>query len=374
MSPVASTASPTAASERGRHGGYLPALDGLRAVSITLVFLSHAGFGHIVPGGLGVTVFFFISGYIITRLLLIEHAAHGSVDVRRFYLRRFFRLMPALYVFVAASVLLTRLAGRSVPWPDVTAALFYFANYWNIAGHFDSGAAGSPLSITWSLAVEEHYYLVYPLLVTALAGQPRRMLAVLITVLAAVLAWRFWLAWDIGLDNLRPDRIYMATDTRLDSILYGAVCALLSTPGGAAADGPRPAWLAGEGGVRIFWLGLLLLGISLLYRDAVFRETLRYSLQGVALLCMTQHLVFGSGWLVRLLSSAPMRYLGAISYSLYLYHWLAHVLLRIWLPDAGPSTQLAGMVVLAWPAAHLSWRWIEHTGLAWRRRILGETA
>lgn len=369
MSAVSLPLSGVAAAPGRPAHGYLPALDGLRALSIALVVLSHVGLGRWVPGGLGVTVFFFISGYIITRLMLQEQERAGRIAVRTFYMRRVLRLMPALVVFVAVSAVLVPASGQAVPLRDALAALFYLGNYWNIAGGFHSGPAPSPLSITWSLAVEEHYYLVYPLLMACLAARPRRLLAVLTALLVAVLIWRCVLVYGVGLAALRPNRIYMATDTRLDSILYGAWLAVASAPGVINAS-RVPGWVGGKPDVRAFGLGLVLLAATLVYRDPLFRDTVRYSVQGVALVLVLPYLVFGAGLATRWLSSGPLRYLGWISYSLYLYHWLVHVLLTLWWPQAGVGVQMAGMVLLAWPAAHLSWRWVERAGLIWRRRWL----
>lgn len=342
--------------------GYLPALDGLRGVSIALVVLAHAGLGRIVPGGLGVTVFFFISGYIITRLMLAEHAAHGAIGIRAFYLRRFFRLMPALYAYLAVCTLVLWMAAQPPRWQDIAAVVFYVGNYWNIYGHFQSGSIPSPLPITWSLAVEEHYYLVYPLLFALLAARPARLLGVILAVLAVVLAWRVWLTFGIGLERLRPDRIYMATDTRVDSILYGAGFAVLGQL--------RPAWLERARHPAFLVLGLGLLAASLLYRNPEFREAFRYSMQGIALACMWQGLLFGGSWPSRWLSSPLMLYIGRISYSLYLYHWLVTVLLQAWLPALGTPARVALTLALSLPAAHASWRWVERGGLVLRDRLM----
>lgn len=343
--------------------GYLPALEGLRAVSILLVFVSHANLGHIVPGGLGVTLFFFISGYIITRLMLAEHAKQGKLDISAFYTRRFFRLMPALYVFMAVASVVLVLAGQGVAPADLASVAFYYSNYWSIYGMFQVGTLGSPFPITWSLAIENHYYLVYPLLFAALVARPGRLLAVLTALLVVVLAWRLWLALGVGMAALPADRIYMGTDTRVDSILYGAAFAMLGTL--------RPDWIRAFGHWAWFAAGLLLLGFTLGFRDDVFRETWRYSLQGIAIACMFQALVFERNVFQRVLSAPLLVYIGKISYSLYLYHWLVHEMLDAWLPGLGVLPHLALMTVFSFAAAHLSYRWIERSGLAWRDRLLG---
>lgn len=345
-----------------RHVGrdYIPALDGLRGVSIVLVVLSHAGLNHVVPGGLGVTIFFFISGYIITRLMLVESIVQGRIAVGAFYLRRFFRLMPALFVYLLVCIVLLRASGQWPAWGDLAAVVFYFSNYWNIGGNFGQGFMASPFTITWSLAVEEHYYLLYPLCFAFWAYRPQRLLACMALLLVAVLLWRLWLVYGIGFSQLSPDRIYMASDTRVDSILFGACLALL--------EQCWPRWRSGFSEMTGLVVGLALLLLSLLIRAPEFRETLRYSVQGLALVLMWPGLLFADRWPRRWLESGPMLYLGRISYSLYLYHWLVHVALRAWLPGLSLWQHLGLVLLLAWPMAYLSWRWVEHGGLLLRQR------
>ena len=118
----------------------MPALDGLRAVSILLVVISHLGFGHIVPGGLGVTIFFFISGFIITRLLLLEDAGSNSISLVGFYIKRVFRLAPALMVYILLCVVGFGALRKWIPIEDILAAVFYSANYYTIFHGWGDGA------------------------------------------------------------------------------------------------------------------------------------------------------------------------------------------------------------------------------------------
>lgn len=344
-------------------GHYLPALDGLRAVSILLVMVAHMWLSHIVPGGLGVTIFFFISGFIITRVLLREHEDTGRIGIGAFYGRRIFRLLPALYVFVLACLAAMLIAGSPILWPDVLATVLHYANYWSLfPGAYPAwGNMNSPLGITWSLAVEEHYYLVYPFLLAWLLPHPRRLMWLLAALIAAVLAWRLYLAMHGGLDTLSPYRIYKSTDTRVDSILYGALYALLWT------HCKRFSRLAG--GFALFAIGAALMLASLLVRDPVFRETWRYSLQGVALAAMFAWLVLRPSWGSRLLSHPVMVYIGRISYSLYLYHWLVLVCVERFLPDAPLPARMAVVCAGSFGAAHLSYRHVERLGQRWRHRF-----
>jgi len=337
----------------------------MRALSILLVFVSHAWLGHIVPGGLGVTVFFFISGFIITRLMLAEYKREDAIDIRAFYVRRFFRLTPALVVYVLFCLLAMWVVGARVRGIELAAVFFYFANFYEIFVGFGVGEPLYPLGITWSLAVEEHYYFVYPLLFTLLAAHTRRFLSVLIVTCVLVLCWRIYLDVIVGLDPLHADRIYKGTDTRFDSILYGAIFALLlDRVPRAAAFLARPA---------VFFAGLALLLITLLVRHPVFQETIRYSLQGIAIMAMTSVAVFRPGIIQRLLSAPLLTYIGRISYSLYLYHWLVLGLVNHYLADQSYVLRFLVLAVVSVAASHLSYHFVEIPGQQLRTRFMSWT-
>jgi peptidoglycan/LPS O-acetylase OafA/YrhL len=295
--------------------GYIPALDGIRALAVSLVFFAHAGLGHIVPGGLGVTAFFFLSGFLITTLLVKEYEGNGFINYRFFFLRRVFRLFPPLLTCLALvyglSVLGVVGGGRSVT--GVLAQVFYLANYHQI---FEwQGAVPDGLGVLWSLAVEEHFYLFFPLtLAWLLRVLPRRHVPrVLMVVCAAVLLWRCYL---VMVEHVSTYRTYYATDTRIDSILFGCILALTYNPVHQEPDARlRPKdllWLAAS---------VILMLASLLIRDEPFRETLRYTLQGLALMPVFylavvryEHPLFA--WL----NWGWMKKLGVYSYCIYLIH------------------------------------------------------
>ena len=170
----------------------------MRAISILIVLLSHAGYGTVVPGGLGVTIFFFLSGYLITTLLMEESKRSGRIDIGKFYFRRAFRLFPPLVVtlVIAYSLVSLGLLDGGISWAGVLAQLLYFANYYGL--FYDPGrttAAGT--GILWSLAVEEHFYMIYPAVMVgllALGLSRQRIVVVLAMTCLAVLAWRMYLA------------------------------------------------------------------------------------------------------------------------------------------------------------------------------------
>ena len=343
--------------------GYIAGLDGLRALSIALVMVAHAGWERVVPGGLGVTVFFFVSGFLITSLLTAEHARTGRIAVGDFYARRFLRLAPELYGMIAITALAGPLYGQHAALRDVAAGAGYATNYLYAFG----GEGGLRWSQLWSLAVEEHFYLTFPLLFVALRRRPRALLASLLAVCAAALAWRTaahgW-GWP-------QTYTYAATECRLDSIAWGCAAAVaFGLYGGRWMRRPRAALAVGVAGA-----GLLLLSVIL--RGEGFRETLRYSLQGVGLAGVFAALFFSQagGWARRrVLELAPLRELGRKSYGAYLWHFeLLALAAYFGLPPAGLPTaaHLALTLALfpaAWGAAWVSERALLRPARALRRR------
>src|SRR5262249_19232617 len=268
-------------SERARHPETIPSLDGIRAISVLFVVVSHAGFGDIVPGGFGVTVFFFLSGYLITTLMLREFKRHGEISIFNFYARRCFRLFPPLFVTLVVAYCLVAsgyLPGGITPM-GLLSQLLYFANYYGI--FFDSGntiPAGT--GILWSLAVEEHFYIFYPMFMGLLlrwSPRPTTIVIILICFCAAILFWRIHLVQSAGFFT---NRTYYASDTRIDSIIYGCLMAVSINPLkdlGVSERMSLSQWILLATAIAI------LLG-TVVYRSTFFRETFRYTLQGIALL------------------------------------------------------------------------------------------
>jgi peptidoglycan/LPS O-acetylase OafA/YrhL len=300
----------------------IPSLDGLRAVSFLIVFVAHAGLKSVVPGGFGVTVFFFLSGYLITTLTRIEAQDTGRVSQRNFYVRRALRIFPPFYIVLAGATLLVFLGVLDSQSPlrlmPVLSQYLHFSNFW-IASH---GMDGMPsgTNVYWSLAVEEHFYLLFPIAFVALArlGLTGRTKATLLWGLcAAVLVWRCVLVLVL---HAAPDRTYLCSDTRVDSIAFGCALALWRNPVlDAEGDAAQSAFWRRV----LFPAGMALLLVTFLVRGPVFRETLRYTLQGIAL---TPVFVAAVRWprllLFRPLNWRPVRFIGTLSYSLYLVHFV----------------------------------------------------
>lgn len=341
----------------------LPALDGLRAVAILLVVASHL-VSHGIPGGLGVTLFFFISGFIITRMLLNEDFDRGHM--LPFYVRRVFRLAPALLVYATVSCAVMALAGQPLPISDVLAALFYYANYHTFWVDAKEQVL-SPLGITWSLAVEEHFYFLFPLLLLAVRKRTSHLQAVLCAILVGALLWRVAL---VG--HVPNERIYQGTDTRFDSIAWGCLLSTLIHRERLGHASRTLEWLSTR---TALFVGLALLLATLLVRDPVFRETARYSLQGLAfvpMFCSLFRSPSAPNAMRQLLEARPMVFLGAVSYSLYLYHFLG---LSVASTMFGPGTVPRPLVALLLGAAGtmFSYRLIEtptrRFGARWAARL-----
>ena len=298
---------------------HVPCLDGLRACAILLVLVAHFGFYKWIPGGFGVTLFFFISGLLITRLLMAESALTGRISVGKFYARRMLRLYPALVFAVVLSYATYAWFEGRVLWNDVAAALLYVSNYYQEWVLFGSGYSPEfqvhvHIGILWSLAVEEQYYLFFPIVFLALGRGGRRLLPVLALLACACLAWRIVLA-SAGASSLR---LYLGTDTRIDSILYGAILTSL------LASSSGHIWLTRLTQTWVLALSALVLLACFLFRDNFFRDTWRYSLQGLAFMPLVAAVCFTDRWpFVRaLLQARSVRLIGTLSYSLYLTHQL----------------------------------------------------
>lgn len=362
---------------------YIPSLDGIRCVAFLIVFSSHSVLLGLIPGGFGVTVFFFLSGYLITTLLRLEAEALGGVSLRAFYLRRTLRIFPPAYLFVLVALVFAVIplpaGGAKAPTVDplgILAGLGYVTNYFLVLGHGDRLLPSS--DVLWSLAVEEHFYLMFPVFYIGLRRflpGARRQALILALLCGTFLVWRCVLASGLNLqDKVDQFRLTFATDTRIDSILFGCILAVFGNP---VLDRPRmDGRLAGV--LAAAGAGVIL--ISFLSRDLFFRDTLRYSLQGVALMPLFWcALRFADRWPWTLLNGAWIRRWGVLSYSMYLFHLLAidQVRARLQagglLDGAGHAFRLLAAdgvaLLLTWGCAEIVNRFIEVPCAKLRRRL-----
>ena len=299
----------------------IPSLDGLRTVAVMIVFLSHAELADFMPARFGVTIFFFLSGYIITTLMRAEFERSGTVSFKRFYLRRVYRIFPPLYIVLAIAALLTwaGLLKNAVTWPGAMAQLFHFTNYYALLVNGFEFFRGTRL--LWSLAVEEHFYLFFPLLFLGLIRRMHyeRLAMVLAALCGVVLIWRCYLFFGLGVNS---NWAFLATDARIDSILYGCIMAIWFNP---VRDKPLVSSRAVE--VIILILSVCVLIFTVSYKEPGFQKTLMFSLQGLALFPLFAFAIRHPDWLVfRWLNWPPIAAMGLISYTFYLCHVIALLL------------------------------------------------
>jgi len=350
------------AAEAARH---MPSLDGIRAISFLLVFFSHAGLGSLVPGGIGVTIFFFLSGFLITTLMRVEFEKNGSVNFPHFWLRRVFRIFPPFYLVLLCAAIASLVFDPpgTLYWPAVRAQLLHFTNYWIIWHGYTGQPSGT--GVYWSLAVEEHFYLIFPFLYVGMRKlklSPKGQVNVLWGICALVLLWRCALVF---IWHVSTDRTYMGTDTRFDSIMFGCALAVWNNP---ALD----ARVLNERRWKFFVVpaALAVLVGCLLYRAPAFRETIRYTLQGVALTLIFTAAIRFNHWLpFRFLNWRPIAFVGVLSYSLYLMHLALVFAAERLLPTTPPILQgllaLCIAVILAW----IMYEVVEKPAARWRRRL-----
>lgn len=295
----------------------IPSLDGWRALAIIIVFFSHAGLGNIIPGGLGVTIFFFLSGFLITTLVSDEFNQKNKISIKNFYIRRAIRLAPPLFITLAVTYSLTYLGvlKGQTSWQGFFAQLFYFANYYTL--FFDAGNT-TPLGtgVFWSLAVEEHFYLIFPFVFASFynSKNTRNIVCILVFLCILIFIWRYYLIAALHVDS---SRTYYATDTRIDSIVYGCLLALYKNPKSTARLKPS---------LKIYFaiiVSIALLATTIIIRNLTFRETIRYSIQGVALAPLFYYsIVISKAAIFRPLNWRWMKVIGKYSYSIYLIHYI----------------------------------------------------
>ncbi len=360
--------SATLSSQTARPTGHefqIPSLDGLRAVAIALVIVSHAGLGELVPGGFGVTVFFFLSGYLICTLLRREWESHDHISLRNFYLRRVLRIFPPMYLVLALGIALTLMGVFSdqLTWFAIIAQALHVTNYYYIY----SGVGMVPgLGVYWSLAIEEHFYLVFPMLLPILlrTHSPKRQAILLSCICLLILVWRIILVYVLHADHLRT---YFSTDTRLDAILWGCVLALFCNP---MLDRRLNVATTAKGVYAVLFGAIGLLVVSLLIRDDQYRETFRYTLQSMALfpvfyLAVAEYKRFP----FTLLNLAFVRYIGKVSYPLYLVHYLILLLVERHFSDHSHLSMIILWLVMTLGLSMIIHHLVERPMTRFRRKL-----
>jgi len=300
---------------------HIPVLDGLRAVAVFMVIIYHFGFER-VPGAHGVMIFFVLSGFLITWLLLKENEKSGRVSLKAFYVRRVLRIFPAFYFYWMFLVAYLLLAGKQILWPHALSALLYTSNYYVAL----NGDPVNGFSHTWSLAIEEQFYLLWPALFLALRRNLTRMTAFLICLIGAA-----WLHRAVLCVWLHADQAYFyaSFDTRIDQLMMGCVLAVLIRSGAL-----KSFWEAISSSMFAPLLTLALLSVSMYFDFSLgfdYRDVVGFAVEPVLIAVLLVQLInLRSTPLWSWLDGAIPSYLGRISYSLYLYQALTlHPVKRI---------------------------------------------
>ena len=376
---MATAALDTPVSQRSRVSTWthMPGLDGVRAVAVTAVLIFHANPDWLPGGFLGVDVFFTLSGFLITSLLLAELDRTGAVRFGRFYVRRARRLLPALFLVLIATALLAITVAQDAALrvrEDVIASTFYVNNWWYVAHGTDYfEATGRPplLQHLWSLSVEEQFYLIWPLLMYGLwrIGKVRGVrIGAALGAIASTALMTYFAVRDGMPDLSSTARVYFGTDTHAMTLLVGAVLATMWRPQRFAErlTGRGRAFMSVVGAlslvalVAIFWFTGP--DSAALYRGGFLVVGLVSA--GVIAASAVTGTVFAT-----VLGHQPLRWLGERSYGIYLWHWPIFMVLR-----PGVDLDLDGWPVqvlrfaLTFAAAELSYRFVE---MPIRRGALG---
>ena len=323
----------------------ISSLDGLRAVALLIIMGYHFGVGWLQGGFFSLDIFYVLSGYLITGLLLGEYRKRGRIKLSAFWLRRARRLLPALLIVLVVVTLVIRLAEPTGLYPDLRmsslSALFYFSNWWQIASsgnYFVATGVVYPLTHTWSLAVEEQFYLVWPLVVLAVMHFSRAFARGVRVLLVLSVAGAVGSALEMAFlysPTANITRLYFGTDTHAQSILVGSVlaCSMTIIQMRRGNEGMAPAaksvtfrWLLVVLGLAGF-AGTLTLTYTLTGTSAVdYRGGFMLSALSAAAIIIGAVCVPG-GPIAWFLSLRPLVWIGTVSYGAYLWHYPVFIFL-----------------------------------------------
>jgi peptidoglycan/LPS O-acetylase OafA/YrhL len=351
---------------------HIRGLDGLRAVAVLSVLAYHAGLPWLPGGFLGVDLFFVISGFLITTLLLHERQRSGRISLGRFYVRRARRLLPVLFTMLVAVAGFLSLCHRNdlrQARGDIAAAAGYFSNWWYVLHHrpyFVAAGREPPLQHLWSLAVEEQFYLVWPLLlivITLVRARLRRVLVLALAGAAASAVWMYLLSvrGNVPFDT-DSSRVYFGTDTHATALLLGAAAAALMLAAARRRGDAEPATvtraLAFVAGLAALVAVCLAMHRATEASGAVYRWGFAaFALAGVVLVVAV---ALPGNPLAAVLDTQPLRWVGTRSYGLYLWHWPIFVYTRPGLdwPLHGAAALAARLAITA-ACTELSFRFVE---------------
>jgi len=338
----------------------IPALDGMRAIAVFLVIMYHFSFDW-SPASTGVLAFFILSGFLITWLLLKESDKTGTISLPGFYKRRALRIFPAFYAYCGGCLLLLLATGHQVSWPDVTSALCYVSNYYQALFH----PADSFVGHTWSLAIEEQFYLLWPACFFFGRRNLRWLTWALVGVIGFVWIYRVVLAFAFQVDQAY---IYRAFDTRIDNLMVGCLIAVLVRRGVL-----QGLWRVLTCKVYLPLLAIALLALSSHFtlRSILYRDLVSFALDPLLVgALMIQLIIFSRTRAWSWFDAQPLRYLGQTSYSLYLYHPVVGYQVYKRLPNAPIWEQFGIAVVMTIAVASASYYFVEKPFLRLKDRGL----
>ncbi|MDN7306509.1 peptidoglycan O-acetyltransferase OatA [Listeria monocytogenes] len=343
---------------------YVPSIDGLRALAVIAVIAYHLNFSWAKGGFIGVDIFFVLSGYLITNILLTQWEKNQSLQLKQFWIRRFRRLIPAVYVMIVVVVIyavffhpeiLKNLRG------DAIASFFYVSNWWFIfhnVSYFDSFGLPSPLKNLWSLAIEEQFYLIWPaflLVFLKWVKNPKLLLKIVIGLGLLSAVW-MTILYVPGTD---PSRVYYGTDTRAFDLLAGCALAFVWPFNRLSPVVPRKskAVLNIAGTISILCFILFTAFVSE-YQPFLYRGGLLFvAILGVIMIATISH---PASYLSKIFSFKPLRWIGTRSYGIYLWHYPIITLTTPVLEITQPNIWRAILQVAAtFIIAELSFRFIE---------------
>jgi peptidoglycan/LPS O-acetylase OafA/YrhL len=342
---------------------YYPSLDGLRTIAVGIVLCAHGGVPYFRSGGTGVDVFFVLSGFLITTILITEHGRTGAINFRNFYARRFLRLAPALILTCAVTAIGMMACVGRFPGTEIALSLSYTAN-WAIA-FYDYHLTW--LNHCWSLSIEEQFYMIWPLVILGLervVASSRTKAAVLILGAAAIAIYR---AVHVG--SYTDNRINFGLDTRMDTLMVGAALAYFVHGLSGRGVSDRVSKILGRALAPVALAGIFVV-INTVTWYSPWMGWIGYVLVAGAAMCVIADLVVGRHSLfARPLAWGPMVFIGRISYGLYLLHLPVYYMVEHAMPEAPLVSRLTVKVTVSVGCAAASYYLVERRFLRLKERF-----
>lgn len=336
-----------------RPGARIPCLDFLRAISAAIVVIYHSGY-QTIPAGFGVLTFFVISGFLITHLMIREKEATGTISFRDFYIRRSLRIFPAFYVYWIIAIAVLTLRHAKIIWPQAICSFFYVNNYYQGLHNYPA----SPFSHTWSLGVEEQFYLLWPGAFLLFRNRLPLLARTLLFLIPALWIYRALL----HIYGISDPYIYTSFETRVDAILVGCLFALLLHLGFA----PRLMAKLSSSRYLLPTIGALLLSIYCGGGNA-YRDIVGFAIDPLLVMLLILQLIRSRH--VEWMESRPFTYLGNISYSTYLYQQLVIPTIVFGLHISFQPMVTVLCLVATWLIASASFELVEKRFLLLKRRF-----